>query len=60
MRKTETDETIIALAVPRSQSVRTTIPKHIAKKLGLEPGVVVAWDTDKVGGKWVATIEKKE
>lgn len=59
MRKTETDETIIALAVPRSQSVRTTIPKHIAKKLGLKPGEVVIWDTDKINGKWVATISKK-
>lgn len=53
-------ETVIALAVSQSKSVRTTIPKYIARKLGLKPGVRVVWDLDKTGNKWVATIEKKE
>ena len=60
MEKRDTNETIIALAVPKSVSVRTTIPKSIAKKLGLEPGVHVVWDIDKeAGGEWIATIRKK-
>ena len=33
-------ETAIVLAVQRSESVRTTIPKHVAKKLA-EPGIHV-------------------
>ncbi len=56
--KRDTNETIIALAVSRSESVRTTIPKHIARKLGLEPSVHVVWDLDKVDGEWMATMRK--
>ena len=59
MEKRDTNETIIALAVQKSESVRTTIPKNIAKKVGLEPGVHVLWDLDKIEGEWVATIRKK-
>ncbi len=58
MGKLESDETIVALAVRESVSVRTTIPKHIAKKLGLEPGIHLKWDTDKIDGKWVAVFRK--
>lgn len=58
MGKLASDETIVALAVRESLSVRTTIPKHIAKKLGFEPGIHLKWDTDKIDGKWVATIQK--
>lgn len=58
MEKRDTNETVIALAVQKSESVRTTVPKHIAKKLGLEPGVHVMWDIDKIEGEWVATIKK--
>ena len=54
----DTNETIIALAVSRSESVRTTIPKHIARKLGLEPSVRVVWDLDKVDGEWVAVVRR--
>lgn len=57
-RKQDTNETIIALAVPQSASVRTTIPKNIAKKLGLAPGVHVVWDIDKIDNEWVAVIKK--
>jgi len=51
-------ETAIVLAVQRSESVRTTVPKHVAKKLGLEPGIHVVWDIDKVDGEWIETIRK--
>ena len=58
MRKPESDETIVALAVSKSKSVRSTIPKHIAKKLDLKPGVCLKWDVDKVDGEWVIVIHK--
>lgn len=46
------------MAVRDSVSVRTTIPKYVAKKLGFEPGTHLKWDVDKIDGRWVATIEK--
>lgn len=58
MGKSESDETIVALAVRESKSVRTTIPKHIAKKLELDRGVRLKWDIDKVDGEWMAVIRK--
>lgn len=58
MGKLASDETIVALAVRDSVSVRTTIPKYVAKKLGFEPGTHLKWDVDKIDGRWVATIEK--
>ncbi len=60
MGRLESDETILALAVSRSNSLRTTIPRHIVKKLNLSKGDAVRWDIDKTtNGKWVATISKK-
>lgn len=58
MGKLASDETIVALAVRESKSVRTTIPKHIATKLGLVQGVHLKWDIDKIEGRWVAVIQK--
>ncbi len=58
MGKLQGNETIVALAVRESESVRTTIPKNIARKLELGPGVHLEWDIDKVDGKWVAIIKK--
>ena len=58
MGKLASDETIVALAVRESASVRTTIPKHIATKLGFKPGIHLKWDIDKIDDQWVATITK--
>lgn len=58
MGKLESDETVVALAVRESVSVRSTIPKHVAKKLGLDPGTHLKWDVDKIDGEWVAIIRK--
>lgn len=52
------NETTVALAVQKSESVRTTIPKHIATKLGLEPGIRVVWDIDKTDNEWIATVRR--
>lgn len=57
MGKLEHDETIVALAVRESKSVRTTIPKYVAKKIGLAPGIHLKWDVDKINDKWVAIIQ---
>ncbi len=59
MGRMETNETVLTLAVSRSNSLRTTVPMHIIKKLNLAKGDAVEWDIDKVGGKWIATISKK-
>lgn len=58
MGKLVSDETVVALAVRESKSVRTTIPKHIAKKLELDQGVHLKWDIDKIDGEWMAVIRK--
>ncbi|MCE2497756.1 MAG: hypothetical protein J4F28_01955 [Nitrosopumilaceae archaeon] len=60
MGRLETDETILTLAVSRSNSLRTTVPRHIIKKLNLSKGDAVRWDFDKTpDGKWIATMSKK-
>ncbi len=60
MARLENSETILTLAVSNSQSLRTTVPIHIAKKLGLEKGDHVEWDIDKVNSQWIAKIIKKK
>lgn len=59
MGKEESNITIMSLAVSRSNSLRTTIPIHIARQLELVAGSRVKWSFDKKGDKWVAVIEKK-
>ena len=59
MARMETNETVLSLAVSRSNSLRTTVPIHIIRKLNLEKGDTVEWDLDKVGKDWIATIRKK-
>ena len=59
MGKLETNETVLHLAVSRSNSLRTTIPLHIAKKLGLSQGDHLEWDIDKVNNSWIMIIKKK-
>ena len=58
MVRDDAAETVMALAVSNSRSLRTTVPIHVARQLGLEPGSRVKWDLDKVKGRWVATITK--
>lgn len=53
-----TNQSKIAKAKPDTISVRTTIPANIAKKLRLNVGDVVEWDTDKSGNVWFATVKK--
>ena len=53
------NETVMTLAVSSSDSLRTTVPIHIVKKLGLENGDRVQWDIDKKDNKWFAVIVKK-
>ena len=59
MARTETSETVLTLAVSRSVSLRTTVPRYIIKKLNLKKGDVIKWDIDKSNGKWIAIIKKK-
>ena len=58
MTKKTNDETILALAVSRSESIRTTVPIHVARKLGLSQGNRIMWAFTKVGDKWIAVIQK--
>ena len=59
MARLETNETKLTLAVSRSNSLRTTVPMNIVKKLGLNEGDHVEWDIDKINGQWMASIRKK-
>ena len=58
MVRLENSETILTLAVSKSNSLRTTIPIHITKKLGLGKGDHVEWDIDKNNDGWIAIIKK--
>ena len=61
MPRLENNETVLSLAVSHSNSLRTTVPIHITRKLGLEEKTHIVWDIDKKSdGTWIATIEKKE
>lgn len=59
MSRLKNNETVMTLAVSSSDSLRTTVPIHIVKKLGLENGDRVQWDIDKKDNKWFAVIIKK-
>ena len=59
MPRTPADETKVAAARSRSVSMRTTIPAHITKQMGMEVGDTLVWELDKVKGRWSATISKK-
>ena len=60
MARMSDNETIASLAVSHSNSLRTTIPIHIVRKLCLASGDHIVWDIDKIKGKWIAPIRKKE
>ena len=52
-------QTKVAKAKPETTSVRTTIPAHVADKLGLDAGDTLDWDIDKIDGRWVAVLSKE-
>lgn len=60
MPRLEINETKVALAVSNSRSLRTTIPIHIAQKMGLNEGDSILWDLDKVSNRWIGTVQKKK
>ena len=60
MAKLGGNETMLSRAVSKSDSLRTTVPIHIVKKLGLKKGEHIEWDLDKVNNEWIAIIKKKE
>jgi len=44
----------------RGEYYRTTIPKKICEKLGLQPGDVLAWEIEERNGRKVAVLRKLE
>ncbi len=46
-------------ATSTSPSLRTTIPEHIALKLGLDSKVQIEWDIEEKKGIWYAKFKKK-
>ena len=58
MARLKNNETTLSLAVSKSDSLRTTVPIYIIKKLNLKKGDRVEWDIDKVKGRWIATIKR--
>jgi len=50
----------MAPAVSKSRSLRTTVPAHVARQLGPEPGSRVKRDIGKVKGEWLATVKRPE
>ena len=60
MARNETDESVLSLAVSKSNSLRTTVPIHIINQLNLKKGDTVKWTLDKVNNEWTASIKKKK
>lgn len=44
----------------RSDSVRTPVPRFIAKKMQLGRGDIMEWSLERVDGAWVGTMRKVE
>lgn len=59
MARLGVNKTALSLAVPRSRSLRTTVPMHIVEQMGLEEKCVIVWSMDKEGDEWIATIRKE-
>ena len=58
MARMKEGHTSATAAHSSSESLRTTIPAHVTKKLGIARMDVLVWDIDKVDGEWTATIRK--
>ena len=60
MSRLGVNESALSLAVSKSRSLRTTVPRHIVDQMGLGEGDIVVWRLDKVDNAWIATVRKKE
>ena len=56
--KIESDRSVVSTARPGSDSVRTTIPTFIVRKMRLASGDVLEWDLEKSGDRLSAFIRK--
>ena len=54
------NETSVNVAAPGKDSLRSTIPYHIADRLGVSKGDRLVWSIDKLDNSWVAVIRKVE
>ena len=59
MGRGKSNVTTLHNATSISPSLRTTIPEHIALKLGLDSKIQVEWDIEKEDGVWCAKFKKK-
>ena len=50
--------TVATLAHSSSESLRTTIPTHVTKQLGLVCRDRLDWRIDKVGDEWVVVVRR--
>lgn len=48
----------VTLARPNTASVRSTIPEHVARQLGLGAGDTLVWELDKDADGWLVTVRK--
>ena len=53
------NESVMSLAVSKSNSLRTTVPMHIVQQLGLKVGDRIVWNLDKVDDTWIVNVVKK-
>ena len=58
MGRLATNQSRVTQAKPDTISVRTTILSNIAKKLGIENGDTLEWDTYKDSNTWIAISKK--
>ncbi len=50
----------VVRASPRSESLRTTIPKDVVRELGIKLGDVLDWEIEGGDGKKIARVRKLE
>ena len=50
--------TVATLAHSSSESLRTTIPAHVVRQLGLGSRDHLDWRIDKVGDEWVVVVRR--
>lgn len=59
MPRTNTNESVLTLAVSKSKSLRTTVPIHIVDLLKLKEKDRLEWTLDKKETEWIVVIKKK-
>lgn len=60
MARLKNNETVLSLAVSKSDSLRTTVPIHIVRKLDLKQGDHIEWDIEKIDRVWFAIVKSKK